>query len=75
MLELELDAGESIRTLKLNISRAAKEVDRTVDYGVSDEGTLLVWVQEKPKQKRGPRKARHANTEGEAPTGASADVR
>lgn len=56
MLELELDAGESIRGLKLNINRAAKEVNRPVDYGVSAEGTLLVWLEDKPKQKRGPRR-------------------
>jgi hypothetical protein len=53
---LELDAGESMRALRLNIARAAKEVNRPVDVGVSAEGTLLVWLQDKPKQKRGPRR-------------------
>ena len=57
MLELELDAGESMRKLRLNVNRAAKEVNRLVDYGVSDSGTLLVWLQDKPKQKRSRRKA------------------
>jgi hypothetical protein len=63
MLELELDAGESMRKLRLNIARAAKEVNRLVDYGVSTEGTLLVWLQDKPKQKRGPKKAKSTNGE------------
>src|SRR4051812_42889608 len=58
MLELELDAGESMRKLRLAVNRAAKEVNRPVAYGESDSGTLLVWLQEKPKQKRGPRKSK-----------------
>src|SRR6266540_4914570 len=56
MLELELDDGETRRSLKLNITTAAKEINRPVAYGESDSGTLLVWLQDKPKQKRGPRK-------------------
>src|SRR6266508_2556949 len=60
MLELEPDAGESMRLLKLNVTRSANEVNRLVSYGESDSGTLLVWLQEKPKQKRGPRKPRSA---------------
>jgi len=56
MLELELDTGESMRALRMNIARAAKEVNRPISTGVSGEGTLLVWLQDKPKQKRGPRK-------------------
>jgi hypothetical protein len=55
MIELEPDAGESLRGLKLNVTRAAKEVNRDVAYGVTDEGVLLVWL-EKPKQTRRRRK-------------------
>src|SRR5215217_7840616 len=58
MLELELDSGETMRSLKLNITTAAKEINRPVGYGESDSGTLLVWLQDKPKQKRGPRKSK-----------------
>jgi hypothetical protein len=35
MIELEPDVGESMRGLKLNVTRAAKEVNRHVAYGVS----------------------------------------
>jgi len=62
MLEMELDAGESIRALRLNIARASKEVNRAVDVGVSAEGTLLVWLQDKPRKTRGPRKRKAAGT-------------
>jgi hypothetical protein len=51
MLELEPDAGESMRSLKMGVTRAAKEVNRTVRYGESESGTLLVWL-EKPKTRR-----------------------
>src|SRR5215204_2591682 len=56
MLELEREEGESLRKLRLNVNRAAKEANRQVDYGASDEGTLLVWLLDKPKKKRGPRR-------------------
>src|SRR5215212_7287626 len=55
-LELTPEAGESMRKLRLNVNRAAKEVNRPVDYGVSGEETLLVWLQDKPKKTRGPGK-------------------
>jgi serine protease inhibitor ecotin len=51
VLELTPDADESMRTLKLRITQAAKDVNRHVAYGVSDEGTLLVWL-ERPKRRR-----------------------
>ena len=57
MLELELDDGETLRGLKLNVNRAAKEINRPVAYGESDSGTLLVWLQAKPRKTRGPRKS------------------
>jgi len=58
MIELEPDAGESMRRLKVNVSRAAKEVSRPVEYGETETGTLLVWLRDRPKQTRGPRAAR-----------------
>src|SRR6266496_3650447 len=64
-LELEPDEGETLRKLKLNVARAAKEATRDVEYGESDTGTLLVWLREKPRQKRGSRKPKDAGTGGE----------
>jgi hypothetical protein len=56
-LELTPEAGESTRRVRLNLSRAAKEVNRQIAYGLNDEGNLIVWLEApKPKQKRGPRK-------------------
>jgi hypothetical protein len=43
-LELQPDEGETLRKLKLLVRRAAKEVSRDVQYGESDEGTLVVWL-------------------------------
>jgi hypothetical protein len=56
MIELEPDAGESMRSLKLNVTRAAKEVNRDIGHGESETGTLLVWL-ERPKQVRRRKKA------------------
>src|SRR3954453_175241 len=56
MLELEPDDDETMRGLKVNIARASKEINRPVSYGESDSGTLLVWLQDKPKKTRAPRK-------------------
>jgi hypothetical protein len=51
MIELVPDAGESMRSLKLNVTRAAREVNRHVSHGESETGTLLVWL-ERPKPTR-----------------------
>jgi hypothetical protein len=56
-LEVEPDPGESMRKVKLNVTQAAKEINRPVEYGVTDEGPLLVWLQE-PKRTRRARKTR-----------------
>jgi hypothetical protein len=56
MIELEPEGGESMRSLKLNVTRAAKEVHRDVRHGESEQGTLLVWLQDKPRRTRGPRR-------------------
>jgi hypothetical protein len=56
--EVVPDDGETLRGLRLNLARAAKEANRDVVYGETDEGTLIVWLRDKPKQKRGPRKQR-----------------
>lgn len=60
MIELEPDEGESMRGLKVSVTRAAKEVNRSVRYGESESGTLLVWLEAKPKRTR--RRKRVATT-------------
>src|SRR5437763_1063635 len=60
VLALTPDEGDSPRALKVQVSRAAKAAGRQADilYGVNDHGELEVWLREKPKQTRGPRKKR-----------------
>jgi hypothetical protein len=62
-LEVMPDEGESLRSLKLNLARAAKEVNRNAHYGETQEGSLIVWLEDKPRQKRGPRKSRQSGGE------------
>jgi hypothetical protein len=58
VLALTADEGDSPRALKVQVSRAAKAAGRQDDilYGLNDAGELEVWLRDKPKQKRGPRK-------------------
>jgi hypothetical protein len=60
VLALRPDDGESMRALKVQISRAANSAGRKdeVLYAESDSGELEVWLRDKPKQRRGPRKKR-----------------
>ena len=60
LLALTPDEGDSMRALKVQVSRAAKSAGRTDDilYGENTAGELEVWLRDKPKQKRGPRKPR-----------------
>lgn len=50
-IEVEPESGETLRKLKLMVRRAAREVDQEIDYGVTQQDTLLVWIA-KPKQRR-----------------------
>jgi len=36
--------GETLRQLKMTITRAASDVGRVIKYGETEEGTLLVWL-------------------------------
>src|SRR3954453_11479455 len=58
VLVLTPDEGDSPRALKVQVSRAAKAAGRQDEilYGLNDNGELEVWLREKPKQTRGPRK-------------------
>ena len=60
VLALAPDDGESLRALKVQVSRAANAAGRKDDiqYAESPTGELEVWLRDKPRQKRGPRKPR-----------------
>src|SRR5688572_763203 len=60
-LEVTPESGESIRSMRLKLSRAAKEVNRQVAYGVNPEGNLIVWL-EAAKPTRRPRKRQQAGS-------------
>lgn len=53
-LQLEPESDESIRKLKVAVRWAAKEVLRTVSYGVTPRGTLLVWLDQKEQAATSP---------------------
>jgi hypothetical protein len=56
MLELEPDYGETMCRLKLIARIAAREMGKEVQYGETEQGSLLVWLAE-PKQIRRCRRA------------------
>jgi len=52
--EIEPEDDESVRKLKVNVRRAANELDLPIRYGETPEGTLLVW-KEAPSERKGSR--------------------
>ena len=60
VLVLAPDQGDTLRALKVQVSRAANAAGRkdVIEYGVNPQDQLEVWLREKPRQKRGPRKKR-----------------
>jgi hypothetical protein len=60
-IELTPDADETLRQVKLVARRAAKDVGREIQYGESDEGTLLVWLAEPTRRRRRRRGAEQAD--------------
>src|SRR4051812_21839684 len=62
LLVLAPEADESIRALKVQVSRAAGKAGKKDDiqYGEGENGQLEVWLRQKPKQTRGPRKKQAA---------------
>jgi len=45
-IELSPQRGETLRSLKLNLVRAAKEVGRNIAYGETSDGALVAWLDE-----------------------------
>ena len=60
VLALTPDEGDSMRALKVQVARAATRAGRKdeIQYGENADGELEVWLRDKPKQKRGPRKSK-----------------
>ena len=58
VLALTPDEGDSMRALKVQVARAATRAGRKdeIQYGENADGELEVWLRDRPKQKRGPRK-------------------
>ena len=57
-VELVPEEGESIRKIKLNLARAAKELGRSVSYGETEQNTVLAWLSDAdtaPRRRRGRR--------------------
>jgi len=44
VIEVEPDSGETLRKIKLNLSRAAKELNRSISYGETEQKTVLAWL-------------------------------
>src|SRR2546421_1645195 len=62
VLALTPDDGDTMRALKVQVSRAAKAAGRQDEilYGVNTNDELEVWLRDKPKQTRGPRKRKES---------------
>lgn len=48
-LELSPEGGESLRKLKVNLRRSANEINVSIAYGETSDGTVLVWLKEARK--------------------------
>ncbi len=55
MIEVEPEDGETLRKIKLNLSRAAKDGGVTIKYGETHDNTILVWLADPPTRRRGRR--------------------
>ena len=52
VFEVTPSPGESMRRVKVSVSRAAKQINRQVKYGDTKEGTLLVWLEATARRRR-----------------------
>jgi hypothetical protein len=64
MLEVEADLGETLRRLKVMTRRAAREVGKDVQYGETEQGTLLVWLAAPTRRRRRRRTGEQAQGTG-----------
>ena len=63
-IEVQPEAGETIRKIKVNVRRSANEVGVNIAYGETQDGTLLVWKQaprESGRRRGRPRKSAEAS--------------
>ena len=60
--EIEPEEDETLRKLKVNVRRAAKELNLNVRYGDTADNTLLVW-KETPSERKGTRGRPRKNAE------------
>ena len=66
VIELEPDSGETLRKIKLNLARAAKELGKSISYGETDQNTVLAWLNDSdaaPRKRRGRRPKAAATSE------------
>lgn len=66
-IELEREKHETLRQVKVVARRAAKEVGLEIQYGETEEDTLLVWLAQ-------PRRRRQGRTVEPAPDNLAAQV-
>ena len=52
--EIEPEGDETLRKLKVNVRRAANELNLNIRYGDTADNTLLVW-KETPSERKGTR--------------------
>jgi hypothetical protein len=62
-IEVTPDNGESLRKVKLNLARAAKEVNRNIGYGETGDNAVVVWLDE---GNSGQKRRRTRRKDGEA---------
>ena len=55
VIEVRPEGGETMRGVKLNVTRAARETSVDVAYGETTDGALLVWRKAESGRRRGRR--------------------
>jgi len=63
MWEIAPEEGETLRKLKVNVRRAANELNLIIGYGDSEDGTLVVWLEQ--ARERRSRRSRKTAEAGE----------
>ena len=74
MLEIEPEQGETMRRIKLRLSRAAKEAGREIRYGDTTDGKLLAWLAEPTRRRRRRRGRTDSAAEFAEPTPQNAPI-